>query len=270
MPVAGEAEKKTAYAALEVATHRRGVARVINGERIRFPARRARYYGAEYEAATVAWMRQSIQPGGVALDIGAHIGLMSVQLARCVGRSGRVFSFERTSGTRQVLQRVLRFNHVAARVEVRSEAVSDHEGHATFFDTGNAVSAANTLVNAADANGSGARTGSYQVPLTSVDIFCRSRGLHPTFVKIDAEGVELDVLRGAREVFLKCRPHAHLALHPASIERNGQSLEQIWELLEEYRLSVLRAPQNSPSTPRGRRSRGKKFRVGVRGGAGLV
>jgi FkbM family methyltransferase len=194
------AAKSTAYAALEVATGRRGTARVVNGQRIRFPARWARYYGDEYESSTFAWMRHSVPPGSVALDIGAHIGLMSVQLARCVGRGGHASSFDPSPGTRQVLERG-RLNHIAHRVEVRPEAVSDHQGRATFYDTGNAVSAANTLVNAGSPLDEEGHSTSYEVPVTSVDLFAHARGLRPAFLKIDAEGVELDVLRGRAKCF---------------------------------------------------------------------
>lgn len=52
-------------------------------------------------------------------------------------------------------------------------------------------------------------------------------------------------------MFRECRPHAHLALHPPAIASNGHSLEEIWEILGEYRLRILRAAPAGPASTSG-------------------
>ena len=49
-----------------------------------------------FEASTVAALRRYVKPGATVLDIGANIGSHTLQLARLVGPSGRVLSFEPT------------------------------------------------------------------------------------------------------------------------------------------------------------------------------
>src|SRR5262249_1390161 len=116
--------KSLAYGALEVVTAGKGIARMVGGECIRFPARWSRYYPPHYEPNTFTFLRKHWKPGQTVFDIGAHLGLFSVLMARLVGGTGKVFSFEPTAFTRQVLKRTLRLNACAAVVELCHEAVT--------------------------------------------------------------------------------------------------------------------------------------------------
>lgn len=225
--------KNAAYKALDAVTFRRGVERAIGGERIRFPARWSRYYEADYERETFRFFRENLKAGDTVLDIGGHIGLFAVVTARIVGVTGKVFTFEPTPFTRSVLNEVVELNGCSDNVEVRGEAVSARWGETVFFDTGQTISNANSLVKT-DLSKSEIR-----VPMISVDEFASERGLKFACLKIDVEGAELDVLTGARKTFLNDRPSARLGLHPPFIVQNSQSLDDIWDLLMEYELDVI-------------------------------
>ena len=225
--------KETAYKALDAVTFGRGVARNIGGESIRFPARWSRYYEAEYEPETFRFFRENVKAGDTVLDIGGHIGLFAVVTALLVGPQGSVFSFEPTPFTRTVLKEVVELNGYSDRVEVRGEAVSSRSGETVFFDTGDAISNANSLVKTDRSK--------VEIPITlvSVDDFVKERDLQINCLKIDVEGAELDVLTGARKTFLRQRPVARLGLHPSFIKQNGQTLDQIWRVLVDYKLNVI-------------------------------
>lgn len=225
--------KDLAYKTIDAITLGKGVNRHIGGEEIRFPPKWSRYYEAEYEPETFDFFHEHIKPGNTVLDIGGHIGLFAVVTARLVGRSGRVFSFEPTPFTRGVMKEVVELNGVANIVEIRGEAVSSKRGETVFYDTGTEISNANSLVRS--------ELSKTEIPITlvSVDEFVSERDLKIDCLKIDVEGAELDVLIGAREVFTRQRPTARLGLHPVFIEKNGQSLGEIWDLLAEYKLGVV-------------------------------
>ena len=225
--------KEIAYSVLNVFTFGRGIAREIGGETIRFPTRWSRYYEAGYEPETFAFFRENVKPGDTVLDIGGHIGLFAVVTARLVGAEGKVYSFEPTPFTRGVLQEVVELNGLSDVVEVCSEAVSARSGETVFFDTGDSISNANSLVKSERSR--------IEIPitLTSVDEFVKEKGIRADCIKIDVEGVEFDVLRGARETFLNHRPVVRLGLHPPFITQNGQSLDEIWAILEEYKMQVI-------------------------------
>ncbi len=225
--------KDLAYKTLDAVTLGRGILRQISGETIRFPAKWSRYYEDDYEPETFRFFRKNLKEGDTVLDIGGHIGLFAVVTARLVGNSGSVFSFEPTPFTRSVMKEVVELNGVADIVEIRGEAVSSKRGETVFYDTGTEISNANSLVRS--------ELSKTEIPikLISVDDFVRERGLKIDCLKIDVEGAELDVLIGAREVFTSQRPVARLGLHPMFIEKNGQSLGEIWDVLVEYRLGVV-------------------------------
>lgn len=224
--------KSVAYGALNLSTAGRGVKRIIGGEPVRFPARWSRYYLADYEAATFDFLRAHCAQGHDVLDMGAHIGLFTVVMARLVGPTGRVFSFEPTPLTREVLRETVRLNGCEGIVEVREEAMAKVSGSATFYDTGDAGSNANSLV-PTQRSQSG-----YTVRTVSLDDFTSSRGLPVGCLKIDVEGAELDVLLGGERTFLVSRPAVWLALHPPFLGDSAKALAEIWKILQQYRMLV--------------------------------
>ncbi len=225
--------KEIAYRAFDTLTPGSGILKKIGGETIRFPARWSRYYEAGYEPETFEFFRQNLKQGDTVLDIGGHIGLFAVVTARLVGSEGKVYSFEPTPFTRNVLMEVIDLNDCSSIVEIREEAVSSKSGTTVFFDTGDEISNANSLVKTERSKNE------IPITLTSVDEFVKEKGIAVDCLKIDVEGAELDVLVGARATFLEQRPVARLGLHPPFIVQNGQSLEQIWDILSEYKLNVI-------------------------------
>lgn len=231
------------YGVVEKTTSGRGVKRIIGGETIRFPVRWSRYYEAGYEPGTFAFFRAHCHAGDTVLDIGAHLGLFSVVAARRVGKTGRVFAFEPTPLTRSALRRAVSINDLDHIVEVRGEAISGSTGEATFHDTGDAVSNANSLIQ------SGRSQHGITVRTLTVDDFVRERGIVPQLLKIDVEGAEGGVLRGAAHTFETLRPTALLAVHPENLPAD-ETLADLWQMLQQYRLeaSLLRVGGEAPGT----------------------
>jgi len=219
------------YDTLERFTSGRGVQRVIGGETLRFPVRWSRYYEADYEPSSFKFFRRHCRSGDTVLDIGAHMGLFSVLAARCVGRNGRVFAFEPTPSTRRVLQKVVALNGCSHIVQVRGEAISGSSGEAIFHDTGDAVSNANSLIPSQRSHAG------IRVATLTIDDLVRQRALTPQVLKIDVEGAEAAVLRGATQTFATLRPMVLLGLHPALLP-GGETLREIWQLLQEYQMDV--------------------------------
>lgn len=221
--------KNFIYSLVEVITLGRGINRNISGEMIRFPAKWSRYYEHNYEPETFAFFRENLKAGDTVLDIGAHIGIFAVTTANLVGESGKVFSFEPTPRTREVLEQVVKLNNVSSRVEVRHEAVGEKRSVLTFFETGEELSNANSLVKTSRSSKQ------IDLPVISIDEFVEERKIKVDCIKIDVEGFELNLLKGARNTFLVMRPIARLGLHPSMIKDNGQSLSEIWDVLDSYK-----------------------------------
>ena len=215
---------------------RRGLVRLINGQdRVRI--RPAHRYAAEnYEPAVFDYLKRHVQPGMVVFDVGAHVGLFTVLLARWVGPTGRVFAFEPAPLTRAALTDHLALNDLAGRVTVCPLAVSDQEGSAFLYMVSN--SPENTL-SAAHSRLPQARGA--PVSVTTIDAFCASSCLVPDLIKIDIEGFEIHALRGARQTLARQRPIVLVEMHPMNWPEIGVAPRHSEQLLGElnYRLRPL-------------------------------
>lgn len=225
--------KNSAYALLDLVTLKKGVSRKINNMTIKFPARWSRYYESDYEAENYTFLQKQVKPGMHILDIGAHLGLFSATCSQLTGEQGKIICFEPTPGTFAILKETLRLNH-CNNVTALQAAVSSKEGKATFYVSETAGCNSNSLVkNKSDREASG-----YDVRLVTIDSIVAEYSVNPSLIKIDAEGAELDVLKGGAKTFAQHKPILILGLHPAFINQKGDSLEAIWELLANQRYEV--------------------------------
>lgn len=230
--------KRAAYGMLELCSGGRGIRRTIGGQAIRFPAQWCRYYPGSYEPNTFDMLREHCRSGDVVLDIGAHLGLFSVVMSRLVGAAGHVYSFEPTSLSYTVLNKVVLLNECQHNVTIHAEAVAGVSGEMAFYDTGHLASNANSLIATARAKGQS------RIRTVALDDFVAERKLDVRFLKIDVEGAEFDLVSGARQLFLTSRPVASLSVHPEFLDNAGHKLDKLWGLLSSLGMSVC-SPEGS-------------------------
>jgi len=218
--------KKIGYGCLHILTLGRGITKKINGVAVKFPTLYFRYFPADYEKENFLLVQEHVKKDDVVIDIGAHIGLMAVVFGKQVGKNGRVYSFEPTPASFEILQRTIRLNHLNGIVVPVNKAVSSVSGTAIFNVNNEDVS--NSIVSYEYNKTHGQVT----VPTVSIDDFVKEKKLQRlNFIKIDAEGVELDVLKGAGQTLSDFECKMILALHPAAIAAKGDSLEAIYDLV---------------------------------------
>jgi len=131
------------------------------------------------------------------MDIGANVGAVALVLAKKVGSGGKVFAFEPGAPNLQRLRGNFALNPSLASV---TEVVGSGVGRAKtqLWWTEEAGNPGNASLGS---------TGSQAVPITTVDDFVRERSLERLdFMKVDVEGMELDVFNGAKESLLRFRP----------------------------------------------------------------
>jgi FkbM family methyltransferase len=206
------------------------VAALPGGERVRIdPANRQLAWNADEYAA----FKAAVRPGDTVIDVGANLGAYTVLFARWVGPGGRVIAFEPAPDSRAGLERQLSLNDPPAQVIVRSEAVAASSGTRSFHADG--MHGDNRLLPDADRGG-------IQVPATSLDEFCAREGIEPDLIKIDVEGAELDVLRGARRTIARRGPALALfvELHPSTWPRAGVTRADVEAELRAQGLGVER------------------------------
>ncbi len=226
---------KPFYSFLETITFGHGLNKTINGINIKLPAKYIRYFPSDYEKDNFDFLRSCCGAGATILDIGAHIGLFSAIAAKIAGEHGKIFAFEPTPVTVPVLHQTIRINELGNMVNPINQAMGGEVGKTIFFVSDNEADNSNSLVSyKQDRNLKGV-----EVDVNTIDNFVMSKKLSKVnFIKIDAEGAEYDVLRGGVEVFKKYKPYCILAIHPEPIEKKGDKLEDIYDLLESLRYNI--------------------------------
>lgn len=150
-------------------------------------------------------MQHLLEPGMQVLDIGANHGVYALEMARIVGRGaaphqapGHVWAFEPTSAPRTRLSRSVALNGLDAVLSVVPAGLAEAAGQACF------VISEHTELNRRGADGTRHET----VQLLSLDGFLATHAPAAIidFVKLDAEGGELQVLAGAQRFFATQSP----------------------------------------------------------------
>jgi FkbM family methyltransferase len=137
-----------------------------------------------------------IEPGGFVVDVGANIGYIALLIAGAVGPRGRVLCLEPVPENLRELRRNIELNRLD-QVEVLPIAAGDRDGKVRIATGLNGIVAESA--------------GDLEVDLRrldSLDVPC------PSLVKIDVEGYELAVLRGAARWLGEGRTRWWIEIHP--------------------------------------------------------
>lgn len=183
------------------------------------------YWTGLHESHLQTTIRELLQEGDSFWDIGAHIGFFSLIASRLVGPTGIVHAFEPMNENRDRLRESLALNGIT-NVNVHSEAIADFVGYAILY--AHAASLKWSL-HERESN-----AGGQSVACTTIDALTQQLG-PPSLIKIDAEGAELDVLRGAKHTINNHSPK--LVVEFTDQDR----LDRAEKLLPQYEFAHLAA-----------------------------
>jgi FkbM family methyltransferase len=195
---------------LRAAYGRRGLPWTLNGEPLRIDPAVRHLIPRENERPLFEYLRDHIRPGDLVFDVGAFLGTYAVMEARWAGPRGRVVAFEPSPSSFAVLTRHLRMNGLGPdRVDARQAAVGASEGRrelATFDEE-----PYRNMI----ATGSSA-AGRVVVDAVTVDGVAAAVGRLPDWIRMDVQGVEFEVLEGARAVLREARGRISIVaeMHP--------------------------------------------------------
>lgn len=176
-----------------------------------------RKYG-EFSVAEQELFAQLVKPGAVVVEVGANVGAHTVVLSQWAGHGGEVHAFEPQRIVFQTLCANLALNQ-CTNVFARQAGVGAANGSivvpaidpATRYNFGGV---------SLHAEGAGER-----VPLVTLD----SLGLRAcNFLKVDVEGMEVEVLQGAASMIRACRPF--MFLENDREERSEELITRVFDL----------------------------------------
>ncbi len=182
---------------------------------------------AQYERE-LTYLHRFVAPGMVVVDGGASCGIYTVVAARLVGPSGRVLSFEPGVEAFSTLRKNIELNRLI-NVRAHCAALSDRDGRAQLYHHKHGPNSfsighsGNTAINSEPV-----------ITRTLDEVFREEPAGRLGFIKLDVEGAEELVLRGARQVIARLRPTIQFEVNAAAAKQLGLHPCGAWELLKTW------------------------------------
>lgn len=171
-------------------------------------AANANYYTGLKEYADMSFVIHLLRQEDVFVDVGANVGIYSILAAAVAG--AELYAFEPNPTTFQHLIDNLALNQAIDRSHLFNKCVGAQEGHVSFENVSQLPSTSHVVTGTA-ANSDNSYI---QIPQTTLDLSLKS---NPTCIKIDVEGYELEVIRGAASTL------SNPSLNAVIMETNGLS-----------------------------------------------
>lgn len=195
-------------------------------EKIKFLYRAYRYR-YKLDPGEIKFIIEQVKEGDIAVDIGGHKGGYLYWLSKKVGPTGKVYVFEPQPILFQYLQRIQKFTPFQ-NTQLENYGVSQKEGQFDFFipTSGNYSSPGATL-NIQKKEEEACNV--IQIKTVALDAFFEKKAL-PNFLKIDVEGHEMQVLKGAEHMLNK--NHPTLLFECEQRHQQEYSLNEIFDFLK--------------------------------------
>jgi FkbM family methyltransferase len=174
-----------------------------------------------YEKEYITKVKNIFPEGGIFFDIGANIGVYSLNLCR---KAGEVYAFEATKDTYQLFQEIILENKIK-NIHLYLNAIHNtNKEEVKIYKNDNLNIGSNSM----HLGGSIANT----AKTMSIDTFVKENHiLQIDFIKMDIEGNELNALKGARESIIKFRPIIMCEINPSVNSSSGYTADDLYEYL---------------------------------------
>jgi len=187
---------------------------IFDGRNTQFSALYFKAYSAGYEAHTAALIDLLVPSDGVFLDIGSNWGWFSLFVSSKAGFHGQVHAFEPFPSSFQDLRSIVSQAGLAETVNCHEVALSDQAGEVSMFlpdkfQSGQAIMQEKKS------------TGRTRIRSQTLDSLALQK---ISMIKMDVEGSEAKVIRGATQTLARCRPMI--------VMENGRHFSEIKKTLD--------------------------------------
>ena len=185
-----------------------------------------------FETSTFLGLRQSLSEGDIAFDVGSSYGVMTVLMAKLVGKNGKIVSFEANPQVIEKAIEIVKANHLD-NVRILNLLVGESSGaDMDFFlvpGTKSVASSANPEI--LEKNPDALKM---KIKTISIDEFCEENKIIPKCIKIDIEGAEFIAAKGMKKILKSHFPDLIIETHGYEINAIGGSLHELMKMLESY------------------------------------
>jgi FkbM family methyltransferase len=195
---------------------------------------RALYFFGDLDPKVTWVIKRLLKPGDLALDIGANFGFLTLLMSKLVGPQGAVHAFEPNPILCNILKTTYAHNcatNVTLHAVALGASTAEMELHVPKDNFGGAslvrkpVQSAHIL----------------KVPVIKLDdVIFREPISRLALIKLDVEGFELEVLKGAQRVLREFHP---IVLFESNEQSNDEQITPVIKFLQEYNYNFLTIPR---------------------------
>ena len=173
----------------------------------------------------------------IVYDIGGYEGIYTIFFAKSVGSEGKVYVFEPNPLNYEIILKNLNLNDIT-NVELNQMAIGESHRSSQFvypnisFGTGTLdKEIQQQIINEKNYS-------LIEVNVESIDnLVINKKILRPDFVKIDTEGLELEILRGMQYTLSTFKPNLFIEIHGADVNDKIKNANEIFQFLTKYNYS---------------------------------
>jgi FkbM family methyltransferase len=215
----------------------------------RYKVERIMWTGS-YETALQRWMKANVKPGWTCIDVGANVGAIMLGMGQCVGADGRVVAIEPGQTNLKRLRANLALNpSIAPQVVVIEGGVSDTPGELNWVEE--TENPGNAMLELSPLYKKQVGDHRHRVRVELLDaVLAQCNATAPQFIKIDVEGMEINVLKGAMTTLTQSKPMLYFeTLARYSKGDEGGNLDAIAQLLRDLGYAFYRVDGEGNAAP---------------------
>jgi len=199
-----------------------------------------------FEAGTLTVLKNKLSKGAVFLDVGANIGFISCVIARFLGENGFIYSIEPHPDTFKILKQNITINNIE-NIYAFQIALGERISEMDLYDDPRGDRGSASLIppyGRSEIHG-------VKVKITTIDRLIEHKTIKsPTMIKIDVEGFELQVLRGAKNLLNSSKAPTLCVEYSLNNPQFGGNTFDIYKFIKfvnDYRIFKLEYGRDIPS-----------------------
>jgi FkbM family methyltransferase len=192
------------------------------------------YFGEKFDGL-FEFLKQFLKPGMICVDVGANIGSHAVNAGRLVGETGKVYAFEADPETCAILKQNVALNQLD-NIIVKNECVLDKEGYITLYINKDSGKNSVLLSRSSEINRTITVHGD-----TLDNALSKSRKVD--LLKIDVEGADFRVLRGAEKIF-QINPPSIVVIEIHDVDSDNVNSKEVLQFLQSHNYEIYSYKNN--------------------------
>lgn len=192
------------------------------------------YFLGDYEKPEIDYLYETLKSGDIFVDIGANIGLFSLNASNIVGESGHVFGFEAYGSNHGQFEANIDVNNFQ-NITAEKIAISDKKNFIDilYHDKDKNIGMASAYLKD--------YTSKESVKCVSLDSYFADNKVDKVdLVKIDIEGGEYDALLGMSKIMSELKPKILIEINKETLDNSNHSEEELLHLLKNYNYKLLK------------------------------